>query len=33
MNWREVLAVLLGMKQPKPVLVPVPKSNQGPLKK
>lgn len=28
MNWREVLAVLLGIKKPKPVLIPIPKSNK-----
>ena len=33
MNWRDVLAVLLGIKKPKPVLVPVPKQQKGPVKK
>jgi hypothetical protein len=33
MNWRDVLAVLLGIQKPKPVLIPIPKSNSGPVKK
>lgn len=28
MNWRDVLAVLLGVKKPKPILVPIPKQQQ-----
>ena len=32
MNWRDVLAVLLGMQKPKPVLIPIPQS-KGPVKK
>lgn len=33
MNWRDVLSVLLGIKRPKPVLVPVPKGNKQPVRK
>lgn len=33
MNWRDVLAVLLGIKKPQPVLIPLPQSNKGPVKK
>jgi hypothetical protein len=30
MNWRDVLAVLLGIKKPQPVLIPIPKeANQS----
>jgi len=33
MNWREVMAVLLGIKKPQPVLIPIPKDNNKPAKK
>lgn len=33
MNWRDVVSVLLGIKQPKPVLIPLPKGNKQPVKK
>lgn len=33
MDWRDVLAVLLGIKKPKPVLIPVPKNNKPSAKK
>ena len=33
MNWREVLSVLLGVKKPQPVLIPIPKDNKKPAKK
>lgn len=33
MNWREVLAVLLGIKKPQPVLIPIPKDNKKSAKK
>ena len=33
MNWRDVLAVLLGIKKPKPVLIPIPKGNRESAKK
>ena len=33
MNWREVLSVLLGIRKPQPVLIPVQKGNKQPAKK
>lgn len=33
MNWREVLSVLLGIKKPKPVLIPIPKQTKQPVKR
>lgn len=33
MNWKDVLAVLLGVKKPKPVLIPIPRNNRPSPKK
>jgi hypothetical protein len=33
MNWRDIMSVLLGIKQPKPVLIPIPQGTKQQVKK